>query len=641
MIQAFPKWKYSLIIICVVLGLIYALPNLYGEDPAVQISALHGNEITKETIQRLQNKFAERNINYKSMAIEDGDLLIRFLTTEAQIANKDLIKAWLGDDYSVALNLAPITPKWLTLLGAKPMKLGLDLRGGVRFLIEVEAADSLARRLESDFFEMRTALRNENIRYRQFNQRASGDLIVASFFDKETASRAYQYFLLNYPQYDLIRHGEDLTQTQDQNQSLDQNQIYAPAGSQVIEIRPTANFINENRNYTLDQTIATLRNRINELGVAEAIVQRQGAQRVVVELPGIQDTARAKDILGKTATLDFVMVDHEAELSRVELGQIPPGSRLLFDRHRYPVVVKKKVILTGESITSASSAIDNRDGLPAVSVRLGGSGVSLFRKTTQENIGRRMAVIYRETKLVDRIVNDKLLQEKVTEENIISVATIQSALGNNFQITGLTMDEARDLALLLRAGALPATISIVEERIIGPSLGQDNIHMGMLSIVVGAGLVLVFMTVYYSLFGIIANLALMLNLILLVAIMSLVGATLTLPGIAGIVLTLGMAVDANVLIFERIREELRNGMTPQASIYHGFKHAFATIVDSNLTTLIVGVILFAVGSGPVRGFAVTLSIGILTSLFTSITGTRALVDIIYGGRTVKRLLVGA
>jgi len=397
-------------------------------------------------------------------------------------------------------------------------------------------------------------------------------------------------------------------------------------GLPVLEAKLSINTIQEIRNETLEQTLTTLRNRVNELGVAEAIVQRQGLNRVVVELPGIQDTAYAKDILGKTATLKFLMEDYQHPIEEVLAGHPVVGSKLYTDRFRRPALLKTQPILTGESITGASTGQD-RDGGPAVSVRLGGD-ISLFAKTIRENIGRRMGVVYVEVK-----------DGKITE-SVISLATIQGAFSNNFQIMGLSVQEARDLALLLRAGALPAPVDIVAESIVGPSMGQENIRMGVISVCVGLGLVLLFMTLYYSVFGMIANLALLANLILLLAIMSIIGATLTLPGIAGIVLTLGMAVDANVLIFERIREELRLGMSPKASIVRGFEYAFATIIDSNLTTLIVGVILFAVGTGAVKGFAVTLCIGILTSLLTATTGSRALVELLYGGRSIRRVRVG-
>lgn len=540
----YPRWKTYLLLSILLIGIVYAIPNLYGEDPAVQISGLKGKTVDTETIASVTHLLKDASLQPKSIAIEQANaLLVRFSNAESQLKAKDLIQKTLNENYSIALNLAPVTPRWLSAIGAKPMKLGLDLRGGVHFLMAVDVNAVLLRRTE-DYPELQKEQRESKI-----------------------------------------------------------------------------------RNETIDQTISILRKRVNELGVAEAIVQRQGLNHVVVELPGIQDTAYARDILGTTATLKFAMEDHEHKLEdALHSHSIIVGSKLYFDRYQRPVLLKTQSILTGEAVTGATTGQD-RDGSPAVNVRLGGN-INLFAKTTRENVGRRMGVIYIEVK------------DQKTTESIISLATIQSGLGNNFQIMGLSTEEARDLALLLRAGALPAPVSIVEESIVGPSMGQENIQMGMVSVAVGLALVLVFMALYYSVFGMIADIALLANLVLLLAIMSLIGATLTLPGIAGIVLTLGMAVDANVLIFERIREELRLGMSPKASISRGFEYAFATIIDSNLTTLIVGVVLFAIGSGPVKGFAVTLCIGILTSLLTATTGSRALVEWLYGGRAIKCVRVG-
>jgi len=541
--HVFPKWKYYFLFILLILGTLYAVPNLFGEDPAVQVAGLKGYLVDEGVAQEVQKLLSDYQLDFKSMALTETGLLVRFKNAETQLKAKELIQKSLTTPVSVALNLAPVTPRWLVSLGAHPMKLGLDLRGGVHFLMQVDMSTVINRRMEGH----------------------SGTLSEAEL--------------------------------------------------QVI------------RNETMEQTLATLRNRINELGVSEAVVQRQGLNRVIVELPGIQDTAYARDILGKTATLKFVLEDQKHSVKDVIAGNPVVGSKIYFDRFNRPVLLKTQAIVTGESVVSASTSQD-RDGHPAVAIRLGGD-VALFSKVTRENIGHRMAVIYIEN------------NHGVNTESVISLATIQSALGNQFQITGLRFEEARDLALLLRAGALPAPVSIVEESIVGPSLGQENIRMGMISVAVGLSLVLLGMAAYYSVFGIIANVALVANLILLVAAMSLIGATLTLPGIAGIVLTLGMAVDANVLIFERIREELRLGLSSRASIHRGFQYAFATIVDSNLTTLIVGVVLFAIGTGPVKGFAVTLSIGILTSLLTATMGTRSLVELLYGGKTaIKRLRVG-
>jgi preprotein translocase subunit SecD len=620
MLHTFPRWKYALLAVILVIGLIYALPNLYGEDPAVQIISVHNAKVDAALESRVADILKQNDIKYKSIALSNDQLLVRFFTTDVQLSTRDLLMAKnnLGDDYSIALNLAPVTPHWLTGLGAEPMKLGLDLRGGVRFLMEVDVASNIKRRLESNYNDLRGGFRQEKIHYSRLVMNPDNTISV-EFESKEDLHNALDYIHKTMP-----------------------NMVDTPIDNSLtaMKLQLSHTELEQIRSYTMEQTAATLRNRVNELGVAEAIIQQQGVNRVVVELPGIQDTARAKDILGKTATLDFLLEDSDNDLAQAAQGRIPPGSKLMYLADGRPVLLKNRVILTGDSIVGASSQYGSQDNKPVVAVHLGGGGISLFKETTMNNIGKRMAVLYRESHMQEVEVDGKKVKQPVSNEKLISYATIESALGNNFQISGMSLKETRELALLLRAGALPATISIVEERIIGPSMGQENIDKGILSVVVGFCLIISFMTMYYSVFGIIANIALLFNLILLVALMSLVGATLTLPGIAGIVLTLGMAVDANVLIFERIREEMRLGMSPHACIQRGFEHAFSTIIDSNLTTLIVGVILFTVGSGPVKGFAITLSLGILTSLFTAITGTRAIIELVYGKRRIEKLSVG-
>ncbi len=600
----FPRWKYYLLAVVLSLGLIYALPNVFGEDPAVQVQGLNGQTLSPTIKDKVEELLKKADISAKSIVWQTGELLVRLRDPESQLKAKEIIKEGLGGSYSVALNLAPLTPAWLEALGAKPMKLGLDLRGGVHFLMEVDVNSIITRRLEGYYSEIPKNLRAAKIQYTRI-ERKPNQIIQLEFANEGEQDKAYS----------LLRDQRELSLVKAQ----ENNQF-------VIQASLTPDVIREIRNDTIEQTTTILRNRVNELGVAEAIVQRQGLNRVVVQLPGIQDTAYAKEILGKTATLKFLMQDTEHDIQQALSGRVIAGSKIYLDRARIPVLLKEQIILTGESITGATTGMD-RDNRPAVNIRLGGD-VSAFVKMTRENVGKRMAVVYIESK-----------DNQITE-SVISLATIQGPLGNQFQINGLSLPESRNLALLLRAGALPAAVSIVEERIVGPSMGKENIQMGMISVVVGLALVLLFMALYYSVFGIIANLALVANLVLLLAMMSLIGATLTLPGIAGIVLTLGMAVDANVLIFERIREELRLGVSPQASVHRGFEYAFATIIDSNLTTLIVGVILFAVGTGPVKGFAVTLCIGILTSLLTATVGTRALVNLLYGGRMTKRIRVG-
>lgn len=613
----YPWWKYLLLGFILLLAFIYALPNLYGEDPAVQISSMVPEKISEN---QLLTDLKKAGIAYKAIERQaDNKILIRFSDTTQQLKAKDLIKSKLGDDYSVALNLAPVTVKWLSFLGAKPMKLGLDLRGGVHFLMEVDINSTLERRMEGILNDIRTELRDQKLRYLSARLLPTNNSIQLVFNDKQQADSAYK----------LIKKQQEGIEVKRFSLS-DRYEI-------TVQLSPLLE--QQLRNTTMDQTLVTLRNRINELGVAEAVAQRQGLNHIVIELPGIQDTARAKEILGKTATLEFLMQDDEHDIQEALNGHVPPGSKLVYDEKLHPILLKKRVILSGDSITSAVvSAAEN--GMPAVSVRVSGGGLAVFKKVTRENIGKYMAVVFIETKVDKLDDNTKKIR---TKETLVSIARINSALAGSFQITGLNVAQAQDLSLYLRAGALPATISIVEERTIGPSLGQENIHLGMMSIAMGLSLVLIVMLLYYSVFGLIADIALCLNVILLVAILSLIGATLTLPGIAGIVLTVGMAVDANVLIFERIREELRNGMSAQGAIYSGFERAFSTILDSNLTTLIVGLVLFSIGSGPVRGFAVTLSIGILTSMFTAITITRAMVNLVYGGyhgSTPQKLRVG-
>lgn len=616
-----PSWKLGLLVIVLLAGLIYSLPNLFGEDPALQLST-HAPKWDANIQQELTDILAKQKIQPKAIELENNQsLLIRFQNTEDQIRSRDLLKQQLDDKVTAALNLAPMTPKWLTWLGAQPMKLGLDLRGGVHFLMEVDLDTVIKRRMEGYLGEFRTELKNQKLRYSSMAAVNDGMELTAAFPDKATRDQAELTLKKLF-----VNELEVVPSKQESN-----TQLSAKLSQRTLQ---------EIRNNTVEQTVITLRNRVNELGVAEAVVQRQGLNHIVVELPGIQDTARAKDILGKTATLEFLLRDEDADVSSALQGKVPPGSKLYIDRHQRPVVMKKRVILTGESITGAVAGADSRDGRPSVSVHVSGAGLSNWKKATKENRGKDMGVVYIETKITHETVDGQDVKKQKLEEILISVATINEPLGSRFQITGLSAHEAQNLALLLRAGALPATISIVEERTVGPSLGQENIRLGILSIEVGMGLVILAMLIYYTFFGLIANVALLINLILLVAVCSLIGVTLTLPGIAGMILTVGMAVDANVLIFERIREELRHGQSVHASIHSGFERALATIIDSNLTTLIVGIILFSVGSGPIKGFAIVLCLGILTSMLTSVTYTRAIVNLLYGNRHVEKLPIG-
>jgi len=612
-------WKYITIIVVIVGAFLYAAPNLYPEYPAIQIIGTNTTVVDDAVVAKVKTALQTANIPYRDEQFQNNTLLVRFTSTDDQLKAKEIIQQDLGDSYLVALNLSSSTPPWLKSLGATPLKLGLDLRGGVNFLLQVDVDSVMKQRVDGDLRGIGQALREQRIRYTGITRRADNQVFI-QFSTQDALADAYSYVVGRYNEFTWEKHQEN-------NDLTLQGTLLPPALYKI-------------KQETLEQAMNTLRNEVNELGVSEAIVQQQGESRVSVDLPGIQDTAEAKNILGKTATLEFRMVDveHDAALASHE-GVAPPDTHF-FTYHDQPILLKNDIILRGSSIVSASSGIAE-DGRPNVSVRLSGAGESKFTKTTAENIGKPMAVVYVEIKSTPKMENGKQVITYQTLRKVISVATIQSALGSNFQITGLTgPNEARTLALLLRAGALPAPVTIIEERQVGPSLGKQNIHMGVLSIEVGMGLVVIFMALYYGVMGIIADIALAMNLLLIVALLSLLGATLTLPGIAGLVLTVAMAADANVLIFERIREELRRGMGAQASIHAGYERAFVTILDANLTTMIVMMILFSLGSGMIKGIAITITIGLLTSMFTAITGTRALVNLIYGGRNIKRISIG-
>lgn len=614
-LNRFPLWKNILVVAVIVIAFFYAAPNLFPEDPAVQITgATPTTVVDTNTITKIKQVLETNQVPYLKMEQPDRNLLIRFASTDAQLKAKELIQDALGNNYLVALNLASTTPHWLKAIGAEPMKLGLDLRGGIHMLLQVDVDSVLKQRIEGDLNNIGQELRKEHIRYSDI-ARLNTNGIALQFRTQDQSDAAYHFLTQRFPEFTWTRN------------NLAIQGVLSPAA--LVQARQD----------TLEQAMNTLRHRVNELGVSEAVVTQQGNSRVAVDLPGIQDSAQAKNILGKTATLEFHMVDSEHDPRNV-IGGSSISDAKLYDYAGQPVLLKNQIILRGSSITSARSGF-GEDGRSSVDVRLGGGGEGLFTKTTAENIGKPMAVVYVEVKSEAKDVNGQKVINYSTERRVISVATIQSALGNSFQITGLSsQDEARTLALLLRAGALPAPVTIIEERQVGPSLGKQNIHMGVLSVEVGFVLIVIFMALYYSVFGLIADLALGMNLILIVAILSLLGATLTLPGIAGIVLTVGIAADANILIFERIREELRNGVGVQSSIHAGYERALVTIVDANVTTLIVAIVLFSLGSGVVKNFAVTLTIGIITSMFTAITGTRAVVNALYGGKPAKKLPIG-
>ena len=618
MINRYPLWKNLLILSIIVLGVLYALPNLYGDDPALQISATRMAQVDTTTRDKVLKVLDDKGYKYKSYELDQSGLLVRFHDTETQLKAYQPVRDDLGDSYIAALNLAPATPKWLASFNALPMYLGLDLRGGVHFLLEVDMEAALEQAVERYVSDLRSVLRQEKVRYLTITAR--GGKVEIKFRDPEARAKAN----------DVI-HGQyrDLVLTEeDRDGSFF---LYAALSEQEQR---------ETKKFALKQNITTLRNRVNELGVAEPVIQQQGDNRIVVQLPGVQDTARAKEILGATATLEYHMVDEEHGLDDALAGRVPPGSRLYRERDGSPILLYKRVIITGDQIIDAASGIEQQSGSPMVSVTLDAKGARKMSHNTRENVGKRMAVVFIETKTETRRVDGKPQRTTRRIEEVISVAVIREHFSKRFQTTGLdSTEEARNLALLLRAGALAAPIEIVEERTIGPSLGQDNIDQGFASVVIGFVFVLAFMALWYKGFGLVANLALALNLVFIIAVLSMLQATLTLPGIAGIVLTVGMAVDANVLIFERIREELRVGNTPHASIHSGYEKAFSTIADANVTTLIASVVLFTFGTGPIKGFAITLSIGIMTSMFTAIMVSRAVVNLMLGGKRLSKLSI--
>lgn len=614
----YPLWKNLLILAVLLVGGLYALPNVFSQDPSMEVSGTRRAEVSSATSDRISAALEKIGIQAKGMRLQDGKILVRFKNSEDQLKAKDAIATELGDDYNQALTLSPNLPDWLRGLGAEPMYLGLDLRGGIYVLIDVDMDEAVNKAVERYSGDIRALLREEKVRYQ--NIQREGDQIFLKFGDTEKRDQAEN---LIYKEFrDLVLEPID-----------DKDGFTLKAGIKPTERKSVQKF-------AMDQNITTLRNRVNALGVAEPSIQQQGERRIVVQLPGAQDPTKLKELLGATATLEYRLADTEHSVEDAVNGRVPPGSKLYHERNGQPVLLKKSVIVTGNQITNASSGFDQRSGQPAVFVSLDGVGAKRMRHVTTENVGKPMAVVFIENRTQTREVNGEMVKQKSVVEEVISIANILEPFGSRFQTTGLdSTEEAHDLALLLRAGALAAPIEIVEERTIGPSLGQDNIDQGMISVEIGMALVMVFMVVYYRVFGLLANMALMMNVVLIVAILSMLQATLTLPGIAGIVLTVGMAVDANVLIFERIREELRNGSSPQASIQAGYDKALSTIVDANVTTLIAAVVLFSFGTGPIKGFAVTLAVGIVTSMFTAIIGTRAVVNLLYGRKRLKELPV--
>ncbi|OWF79287.1 protein translocase subunit SecD [Yersinia alsatica] len=615
MLNRYPLWKYLMLIVVIFVGLLYALPNLYGEDPAVQITGARGIAASETTLVQVRDVLEKDNIASKSIALENGAILARFRDPDVQLRAREALMAAMGDQYVIALNLAPATPSWLARLGAEPMKLGLDLRGGVHFLMEVDMDTALSKLQEQTMDTLRTDLREKNIPYATVRKLDNYGVEVR-FRDDQTRDDAISY---------LSSRHRDL--------------VIGSNGSNTLKAVMSDDRLREAREYAVQQNITILRNRVNQLGVAEPLVQRQGSDRIVVELPGIQDTARAKEILGATATLEFRLVNSNVDASVAASGRVPGDSEVKNTREGRPVVLYKRVILTGDHITDSTSSTDEYNQAQ-VNISLDSAGGSLMSNFTKDNIGKPMATLFVEYKdSGKKDANGRAILVK--QEEVINVATIQSRLGNSFRITGIDNPaEARQLSLLLRAGALIAPIQIVEERTIGPTLGSQNIAQGLEACLWGLAVSILFMVIYYRKFGVIASTALLANLVLIVGVMSLLpGATLTMPGIAGIVLTLAVAVDANVLINERIKEEYKNGRTIQQAIHEGYKGAFSSIVDANVTTLITAIILYAVGTGSIKGFAITTAIGVVTSMFTAIVGTRAIVNLLYGGKRINKLSI--
>ena len=624
----YPWWKWLIIAVVVIPGLFYALPNLFGDDLGIQIRGTRGATLTSSDLAQIKSLVDASGSVYRSIRKDDRGISVRLTTPDDQLKVRDLLEQELGNRYTIALTLLPAAPNLFTGVGAKPMYLGLDLRGGVHFLMEVDM-NSVARRAQERYVaDIRAALRTEKLRYKEVHNRPDGAIEIWL----RDASR--------------LPDAQKLIQREFSGLTIDSTEVQ---GEKHLIVRLSESEVEDLSEFALTQNITALRNRIDELGVAEPVVQRQGDRRIVIQLPGVQDTARAKRILGRTATLEMMLVDEEHSLEAAQNGKTPPGSRLYKLRDGRSILLKKRVIYSGENITDAAASIDTQNGSPIVSITLDAVGSRINQRITGDNIGKRMAVVYIEIRSRNKINADgqavtdqqgRVVRVKERIEEVITAPVIRDQLGKRFQIEGLdSVTEARDLALLLRAGSLAAPVEIIEERTVGPSLGRANIDQGFLSVIIGFVLVLVFMLLYYRVFGLFANTALGLNLVLIVAVLSMFQATLTLPGVAGILLTVGMAVDANVLIFERIREELRNGNTPQASIHLGYDRALSTIVDANITTLIAAIVLFNFGTGPIKGFAVTLSIGILTSMFTSIFVTRGLANLMYGRKRVKSLAI--
>ena len=610
--KPYPLWKSLLLVLVTLLGMLYALPNLFGEDPAVQIGSQSGDPLPADFGEKTGHILLAENLIAKISRLDGAKWMLHFDDGTSQLKAADALKRELGRSYVVALNLAPTTPAWLRALGAKPMALGLDLRGGVHFLLEVDIADARAKAVSRYLNDLPAFLRKQDIRYSA--RRQQGEAVLLEFVEPERAAAAQKAIGSEYPELALG--------------FSDQAPLVLQARLSALEAKRIVDF-------AVKQNLTTLRNRVNQLGVAEPLVQRQGPNRIVVQLPGVQDTTRVKDLLGATATLEYRAVDQDNSAEQAATtGIVPPEDELFYTRegHR-PQLLRKDIIASGNQLVDAASTIDHESGTPAVSVTLDGTGAKNMLRFTEKNVGKPMAVLYRETEISTTYnAKGEPLRERREINDVISVATIRGVFGKRFQTTGLTSKEAFDLAILLRGGALAAPIEIVEERTVGPSLGADNIRQGFAAAALGLALVASFMVFYYRVFGMFAVTALLLNLLLVISVLSILQATLTMPGIAGLVLHMGIAVDANVLIYERIREELRGGMSPHAAIQAGYERAFLTIADANVTVLIGTIVLFALGAGAVKGFAITLAIGIVSSQFTAIVGSRALAQLFFAHR---------
>jgi len=611
----YPLWKNIMVFVVIILGVWFALPNFYGEDPAVVIAKENGLAFSQLETSDIEEHLQEINSGYKSVKRQEKQILIRYDQVEEQLSGSDSMRAYMGRSATVALTFAPRTPNWISRFGLKPMSLGLDLRGGVHFKFQVDLDSAIEQRLNQYIADINKALIDKRIRR---NIKKQGNVISIELSDPEDLSRARS----------LIREIDPLLEIK----------TVPGKTSPGLQVEMTQDQLKQRRDFAIQQNILTMRNRVNELGVTEPIVQRQGLDRIVVQLPGVQDPTQAERILGATATLEFRMVcENESAFAAEAKGRAPIGCELFVDRAGNPVLLKKKTIVSGDQLIDASQTFS--EGRPAVSIRLDNKGSKSMLETTKRNLNKPMAVLFIQQRQETKERNGQFVTSSVLEKEVINIATIRGVFSSQFQITGVSVVEARDLSILLRAGALAAPIFKVEERIIGPSLGQDNINRGFRAIVIGLAMVLLFMVFYYKGFGLIANFGLLINLTLVMALLSLLQASLTLPGIAGIVLTVGMAVDANVLIFERIKEEIRIGNSPQASITAGYQKAFGTIADANITTLIAALVLFTFGTGPIKGFAITLTLGIITSMFTAIIASRAIVNIVYGQRTINKLRI--